>query len=190
MLIKKISLALMLLLTTFSISNAIVITGFGNTSDFTVDPVFSTFPVINVNPTNVNVVGSDFGQSLAGTFTPIDISGFTLINLTGTLTGTNPNTTFTILLFNSGFDQTREYSGVTNSFSSSSSTYTLTFVSETSSFTDIAGFQFTGGGLGSPLNFTFDSLEAIAVPEPSTYTLIGMGLGGLVLFRRFRKVAA
>jgi hypothetical protein len=54
----------------------------------------------------------------------------------------------------------------------------------------ISGWELVTGGLGSSLGVTFTSIEAVnPVPEPSTYALMGLGLAGLLMYRR-RKVVA
>jgi len=172
-------------------ANAILITGFGSTAEapasaFTVDGANSTFPTITQAAFNTNVVGNDLGQIFAGTFSSINIAGLNTIQLTGTMSGTNAASIFSVDLFNGAQNQTRTYSGNLSGFGTGSpATVVLTFVSETASFNDIAAFVFTGAGAGAAVNFTFDSLEAI--PEPSTYALLALGLGSLVFFRKRSK---
>lgn len=174
------------LLSVLPAAQAVVISSFGET-DFTVDYGTSTFASIITHPDNVEVSGTDFGESMAGTFVPVDISGLSRISLTGTVNGDNPDSAFTVLLFNSTFDQSREYSGNMSSFGSTSSSLLLSFVSESSSFTDVAGFQFIGGGSGSPLEFTFEELSATAVPEPSVPALFALSLGAFFWSRRLAQ---
>jgi len=166
-------------------AKALVITDFSAAS-FTVDSGTSSFPTIQVNPGNVAVDGTDFGESLAGTFVPVDVTGLDQFSLSGSIGGTNPGSAFTVLLFNSSFDQVREYSGSLSDFGSGSSSVVLTLVSESAPFTDIAGFQFIGGGSGSPLAMTFEGLTATAVPEPSTWVLL-VAAGGLLVIRLQRS---
>ncbi|MBU3665139.1 MAG: PEP-CTERM sorting domain-containing protein [Chthoniobacterales bacterium] len=80
-----------------------------------------------------------------------------------------------------------------NSFSSNSSTVTLpvNFAAAPVGFqwTNIVGWTFDSGGSGNAINATFTELTATAVPEPSTYALLGMsalGFGGYVMRRRRR----
>ena len=178
--LKTVTLALALSAFAFNASHALQITDFSDVG-FLVDET-SSFSTISPNGTNIFVSGTDFLEALVGTFAPVDIAGFSDITLTGSVSGENPNSTFSIYLFNSAFDQYREYSGFTLDFGATSTTVFLTFVSETASFTDIAGFQFIGGGIGSPLSFTFESVDAI--PEPSVYALSSMALAGAYLLRR------
>jgi len=172
-------------------ANAILITGFGSTAEapasaFTIDVATSNFTTITQAAFNTNVVGNDNAQIFAGTFSSINIAGLNTIRLTGTMSGTNAASNFSVDLFNGALNQTRTYSGNLSGFGSGSpATVVLTFVSETAPFNDIAAFSFTGAGTGDAVNFTFDSLEAI--PEPSTYALLALGLGSLVFFRMRSK---
>jgi hypothetical protein len=163
-------------------SFAVVITGFSN-SEFAVDAGISDFSAITQNATSTTAIGTD-QNILAGTFTPIDITGFSTIELSALVSGTNPNGAFTIDLFNTDFTQSRIYSGATTSLTSSLSTITLSFVSQSAAFNDIGGFQFGGQGSGSSLNITFGSIAA--VPEPSTWVLLAGGLAIILLLRRRR----
>jgi len=171
-------------------ANAILITGFGSTAEapasiFTIDAA-SNFTTITQVAFNTNVVGNDNAQIFSGSFSSINIAGLNTIQLTGTLFGVNALSNFTVELFNSDFSQSRNYSGNLSGFvSGSPATVVLAFVSETAAFNGIGGFQYTGNGTGDPVNFTFDSLEAI--PEPSTYALLALGLGSLVFFRMRSK---
>ncbi|MDZ4789086.1 MAG: PEP-CTERM sorting domain-containing protein [Blastochloris sp.] len=174
-------------------AKAILITGFGSTAEapasaFTIDNLTTNFTTTTQAALNTSVAGTDSTQIFAGTFATINIAGLNTIQLTGTLSDmTNAATNFSVDLFNAALTHSRTYSGNLNSFVlNSSTTVVLTFVSETLSFNDIGGFQYTGNGTASlPVNFTFDSLEAI--PEPSTYALLALGLGSLVFLRMRSK---
>jgi hypothetical protein len=150
---------------------------------FTIDVDISTFNSITQDAAGVSVSGTD-DQSLAGTFAPVNFTGVTSLFLTGTLGGINPNSGFTVLLFNFDFSKTRTYSGMFNGYGVTSASTSLIFVSEESAFTSVAGFQLLANGTGDAVNFTFLSLSdtavvPAAVPEPST-ALAGAALIALV----------
>jgi hypothetical protein len=172
-------------------ANAILITGFGSTAEapasvFTVDGASSSFTTITQAALNTNVVGTDSGQIFAGTFATINIAGLNTIQLTGTMSGVNAESNFSVELFDPTLNFSRTYSGNLVGFGTvNPATVVLTFVSQTAAFNDIGGFQYTGNGAGAAVNFTFNSLEAI--PEPSTYALLALGLGSLVFLRMRSK---
>lgn len=186
--ITKIILAPFLLTLALNISHAVVITDFD--TGFSVIEDYTSFPTVDTStPAQITVDGSDNGDSLAVALTtPIDISDLTEITLTGFVNGVNPNTSFFVYLFNTDLTQSRLYSGDLSAFENLSSSLTLTFVEESTLFSDIGGFQFVGTGSGSPLNFTFQSLTASAAPEPSTWVLVASGLLiGSIMLRRKRQ---
>jgi hypothetical protein len=142
---------------------------------FTPDSDLSDFATITQSASSVSVAGFDHGQTLAGTFaSPVDFSAVTTLYLTASVEGTAPDSTFTVLLFNSDFSQTRTYESAFNTYSVTSASYALSFVAEDSGFADIAGFQLIANGVGAPLAFTLENLAASpsAIPEPSTYAAL------------------
>lgn len=168
-------------------ASAQILVDFGST-DFTPDSELSDFATIAQSSSNLSVAGFDHGQTLAGYFaSPVDFSAVTTLYLTASLEGTAPASTFTVLLFNSDFSQTRTYESAFNVYGVTGASYALTFVAEDSGFADIAGFQLIANGIGAPVAFTLENLAASpsAVPEPSTYAaLVGLAALGLVLWRR------
>lgn len=168
-------------------AHAQVLVNFGSAS-FTPDADLSDFDTIAQSAASISLTGFDDGHTLAGTFaTTLDFSAVTTLYLTGSVQGTAPDSTFTVLLFNSDFSQTRTYESAFNIYGTTSASYALSFVSEDSSFTDIGGFQLITNGAGAPLAFTLENLAASlsAVPEPSTYAaLLGACALALVALRR------
>jgi len=78
---------------------------------------------------------------------------------------------------------------VTNSFNpvvgSWISGLTLAFVANSTSTT----LRFTDQSTGTnDVNWALDAVTVDVVPEPASYTLIGLGLGAIALFRKIRRV--
>ncbi len=191
---KRLALALAFSALVSLTAGAQVLVNFGSAS-FTPDSDLSDFATITQNATSVSIAGFDHGQTLAGTFaSPVDFSAVTTLYLTASLEGTAPDSTFTVLLFNSDFSQTRTYESAFNSYGVTSASYALTFVAEDSAFTDIAGFQLIANGVGAPVAFTLENLAASpsAVPEPSTYAaaLAAVALGVAIIRRRKNQKSA
>ncbi len=172
-------------------ANAVLLTGFGTSAAtepaFTIDggsTSFSTSQTLN----NLQITGSDLGNTVGGTFSVVDTTGFSILSLTGTLSGTNPLSSFNLQLFDGSAFQT--YSGNWSSFGSGSpATVQLSLVSTDGGYdvTQVQGVIITANGSGSSIDFTLDNVDISAIPEPSTYLLLSMGLGLIYLTKRKRK---
>lgn len=195
---KKYTLSLLLSLLAFA-SQAqaqILITGFGsndtnpfNTSTDFLAPWTGTQTTSSIS---VSGVSNQSGGIYSVLGTPINISGSTAtLQLTGALSGTAPvSDQFQITLYDSSFNSL-SYNFDWSTFAGGTQTVTVPFVPA-----DNVGV-FSGtvasyglslfGAPGDTVSFTFANLQtAPAAPEPSTFALLGLGLGfiGFCLHRR------
>lgn len=147
------------------------------------------------NGTSLSVSGvSNQSGGLSDVFgTPINIAGSTAyLQLTGGLTGAAPTTNqFQITLYDASFADSLSYNFKWSSFASGPQTVTASLDSalDVGTFNgSVAGWQLSLFGTPSDtsVSFAFNSLSAGVAPEPSTYALLGLGLGflGFCLYRR------
>jgi hypothetical protein len=184
---KKLTLNLLalFLITVASVSAAVPITGFG-TTDFSAG--FSDFTTTTPTTNNVQIIGNDsnifFGSILPSS---VNITGNTAqLQLTGTFTGT-ATSGFDFELFDSGSGSLLYHFNYASFTVGVPMTVTANLQSTSGVFNGlVASIGFSGSGLGSStVNFTLDNLVAgVAVPEPSTYALLALGVVGLVAYRR------
>jgi hypothetical protein len=106
---------------------------------------------------------------------PLDLTGLTTISLRARINAGNAATSFLVVLLDS--TPATNFAIATfnvSSFSSTFSTVNATLVYE-SSFdpSQVAGWALAGGTLATPVNFrmSFDNLELLSIPEPSTNAL-------------------
>ncbi len=184
---KNLLLASLVLFCGITQSKAILISDFGS-GNFTIDGGSTSFTTTNQTSSTTNAIGLDTNV-LAGIFTTVfDSSGYTNFFLDAKVTGINPGTSFNVDFYSADFLQTRTYTAFLSGFGSGVNTsIELTFTTETATFNDFGGFQFTGGGTGDALNITFNSVTATAVPEPATWALLAAGLATVVVLRRRRQ---
>jgi hypothetical protein len=124
--------------------------------------------------------------------TPLDISGFSLLEISARVLPGNTASTFTVSLFDSlGESAFAVFS--TGSFAGPgylTASAVLTF-SPGFNLTDLAFFQLSGGVSGGTdtLNLSVNHLN-VAVPEPATYGVFaGLALLALVVAKRRRQIS-
>lgn len=174
-----------LLVTFGSSSYAQTLTIFG-TNGLTVD-IPNTGVPYSQSPSSLTINGSIVGGNsniLAGAFTQTyDWSGVAEFGLTMSVSGTNPNLSFTLELVNSTFATQGTFTGSTGDWGSVSSLVALNEVSR-GDLSEIIGMNFTFDSDGT-INTTMDNISV--VPEPATWSMLAFGsalLGGLALRRR------
>lgn len=152
----------------------------------------STTITVGVNAKNDSGWGLSYGSSLQ------NFSNWNFIAITGQIDAGNATTSISVGFFDDNGDS-QAFSVLTSSFQlGTPTTVYIPLVWSTVDPTLIAGWNI-GGGAPSPgqntFRMTFDNLALTltstpAVPEPSTYAQIALGLGALGFFAyRRRKVA-
>lgn len=162
---------------------------------FTVDGYLGSGPAPTQNASGITFSGTysdtDTGY---GSFSAQNWSAYSSgydFNIRMTLTGTNPNMSFSVDLWDVGSTSIiNTYSGSTAGLTATPSLAILTLANPgTGVFTNVGGLQFTWSDPGA-VNTTLTEVVATAViPEPSTYALLalsGFALGGYAVRRRRR----
>jgi len=182
--IKLTLIAAVSLLTCNTFTYGAVITDFG-TSSFTVDAINTDFSTVNQSGSDIGLIGTD-SSILVGTISGFDISGFSSFELTGAVTGTNPNSQFIFEFYDSGLNKST-YTAFTSSFGVTATAVVLNFSSSDVGFNpnDVIALQYSGAGSGSAINLNLSKLEA--VPEPATWALLAGSLTTIVVLRRRRR---
>jgi hypothetical protein len=117
-----------------------------------------------------------------------DWSSFPDFGIRMTLTGVNPNFSFTVEFSDASFASINQYQGTTAGLGASPTVVPLTLSSPgTGNLAGVEYVQFFWGGGGSAVNTTMT--EIVGVPEPSTYAMLamsGLAFGGYIIRRRSR----
>lgn len=160
---------------------SVLITGFGE-GEFEVTSFLSG--TTSQTRTSSTLTGTDLGATMWGSLPAVvDISGNTsFLLLVGTLWGSDPGSKFQISLFDTDENEAL-YEGEFVSFASGSATnVTLAAVDISESFSSrVQSLGIMTSGLGAGFNLTVDSLYA--VPEPSSASLLGLGVLGVLMQR-------
>jgi hypothetical protein len=162
----------------------VTLTSFGSS----VPPIFTidgtTSFTTSQSGSDLQITGTDLGDTLVGTFDPVDITGMSdFLQLTGSV-ASNPGSPFTVLLYDSGFE-TANYTGGSWTDLGLGST-TLAFDSASVGFdpTDVIALQLNTAGSGNAINATLTA--ATAIPEPNSLLLFLLGSVALVSTKRQR----
>ena len=196
---KLLILALMFVLSN-TMNAANVTIGSFATGQFTVDTSGSMYtPTQSASGLTSNLTIAA-GDTWYGSFNaPIDWSSY---GYTGTPGNYNNNTLglvmsvtsqaaplfFTVSVLDSGFNIVQAYSGNTTGLTSTPSFVALEAVagsSSTGSPTDVQSIVFGWDGAGA-INTTVSSIQS-TIPEPSSASLLALGVAGLVALRARRK---
>jgi hypothetical protein len=196
---KLLIVALMFVLSN-TMNAANVTIGSFATGQFTVDTSGSMYtPTQSASGLTSNLTIAA-GDTWYGSFNaPIDWSSY---GYTGTPGNYNNNTLglvmsvtsqaaplfFTVSVLDSGFNIVQAYSGNTTGLTSTPSFVALQAVAGTSSTgspTDVQSIVFGWDGAGA-INTTLSSIQS-TIPEPSSASLLALGLAGLVALRARRK---
>jgi len=183
-LLKNLLLAAGLLASSALSAHAVILTGFGD-SEYHI--TFSDFTPTQTR-TSLNLSGSDFGSGVYGTLdTPITIDGSaSYLTLTGTYSGSS-SARFDIMLFDEDGDSLNYFSYFNAFPAGVPATIRMDFLMEDGVFNGpVVMIGLVANGIGSSVNLTLDSVAA--VPEPSTWMLLGASVCVLALLRR-RKLS-
>jgi hypothetical protein len=190
---KKTFAIIVTLLAILSATQAnILLTDLGSSTTSVYEPGTNILYTLNTSSTQFSGI-SDSGSQITWLFnTSLPLADINSQNLflNFSLSGTNPNSGFHIDLYNSDGTRYYTFTGTTNSASSVTTDISLTYASNTGgAFSSIFAAGLFFDGLGSTISsMTVSNLNYAAVPEPSTYALLGIGAVGLFLSFRRRKV--
>jgi len=146
----------------------------------------------NVSITSVNGGNPDgqgnFNASLPGSES-VNLTGMLTLQLTARVDSGNANTALTIVLEDGSFTEIGTATFLASSFNSSFSTVNAPItLAGGGDITNATFWTLSGDNVvGDTVRMSFDNLDAIlAVPEPSSFAMLGLGLGflGFCFYRR------
>jgi len=176
--IKNIYTVAFCLISFTSLSQAQLITGFGATAGAAFGWTYT--------PGTSSLSGTQGAAASLENSSPIalNLTGSSQVTITANIT-TAPSLGFFFVLLDGGSED------VTATFSWNDFLGGATITSSFSfnaafDYTDVVGWNLNGGGSAGPIAATLTSATAV-IPEPSTYALLALGLGSLVLLRMRSK---
>jgi len=134
-------------------------------------------------------------SSLSGTETPLDslanaspitldLTGSSQVTITANVT-TAPNSGFFFLLEDGALEIVTATFSWTDFLGGATITSSFSF-NAAFDYTNVVSWILNSGPIGGPIEATLTSATAV-IPEPSTYALLALGLGSLVLLRMRSK---
>lgn len=158
------------------------------TDTFTIDPGSVTAVNYSQSASALIFNGAQAdAATLGGTFATQDWSNpiYTGFGMVMSLSGANPNLSYSVQFYDAGFGVINTYTGSTVGLTSTPSFSPLTLaIGGTGILSSVAGVQFTWD-TGGTINTTVQGVAA--VPEPSTYAMLALAAIGVSAYRMRRR---
>jgi len=176
--INKIYAVFVMLIAFTSLSKAQLVTNFGASAIAGGTWVYT--------PGTSSLSGTEAGGDLLFNTTPLvlNLTGSSQIRITANVT-TAPGGGFTFVLQDAQNDEVQAAFDWSSFVGGATITSNLS-INALFNYGDVVGWNLSGGGSGLAIAATLTSATAV-IPEPSTYALLALGLGGLVLMRMRSK---
>lgn len=161
----------------------------GSTAQFTQSSGFITItPVSGGDPKGDGSALFSVGGVALSNVQPVNLGSLSQLSLTLRLEPSNTSTSFTVQLLDSNAASIGSVVFPAASFNSVSFTSVTLPISFEGGSTSSLSYFFLFGDSSPSSNVRASIDQLAAVPEPSTWALVGLGLGGILLARR-RRVA-